>query len=173
MERVFYSSSVHDEREIEAVVEVLRSGPQGLWPGRVSRHGAADGRSVRQAARRDGQLRLVGAVPGGRAAGPRSGGRGHHVRADVLDRHLTDRSSGPVPVFVDVEPDTFCVDAARIEETITPHTGAMLFPNLIGNTPDWDAIRAIADRRGLPVIEDSCDTIGPRLLARRRVSVRP
>ena len=33
-ERVFYSSSVHDEREIEAVVEVLRSGPQGLWPGR-------------------------------------------------------------------------------------------------------------------------------------------
>src|SRR5260221_686948 len=34
MDRVFYSSSVHDEREIEAVVEVLRSGPQGLWPGR-------------------------------------------------------------------------------------------------------------------------------------------
>ena len=34
MERIFYSSSVHDEREIEAVVEVLRSGPQGLWPGR-------------------------------------------------------------------------------------------------------------------------------------------
>lgn len=33
-ERVFYSSSVHDEAEIEAVVEVLRSGPQGLWPGR-------------------------------------------------------------------------------------------------------------------------------------------
>jgi hypothetical protein len=30
MERIFYSSSVHDEREIEAVVEVLRSGPQGL-----------------------------------------------------------------------------------------------------------------------------------------------
>ena len=33
-ERIFYSSSVHDDREIEAVVEVLRSGPQGLWPGR-------------------------------------------------------------------------------------------------------------------------------------------
>ena len=33
-ERVFYSSSVHDEAEIAAVVEVLRSGPQGLWPGR-------------------------------------------------------------------------------------------------------------------------------------------
>ena len=33
-DRIFYSSSVHDDREIEAVVEVLRSGPQGLWPGR-------------------------------------------------------------------------------------------------------------------------------------------
>ena len=34
MERVFYSASVHDEAEIAAVVEVLRSGPQGLWPGK-------------------------------------------------------------------------------------------------------------------------------------------
>ncbi len=34
MERIFYSSSVHDEDEINAVVEVLRSGPQGLWIGR-------------------------------------------------------------------------------------------------------------------------------------------
>ena len=33
-ERVFYAASVHDEAEIEAVVEVLRSGPAGLWPGR-------------------------------------------------------------------------------------------------------------------------------------------
>jgi CDP-4-dehydro-6-deoxyglucose reductase, E1 len=71
--------------------------------------------------------------------------------------------AGFVPVFVDVEPDTFCVDASRVEEMITPNTGAMLFPNLIGNTPDWDALRAIADRHGLPLIEDSCDTIGPRL----------
>ena len=33
-ERIFYAASVHDEAEIEAVVEVLRSGPAGLWPGR-------------------------------------------------------------------------------------------------------------------------------------------
>jgi CDP-6-deoxy-D-xylo-4-hexulose-3-dehydrase len=68
--------------------------------------------------------------------------------------------AGCVPVFVDVEPDTFNVDVTRIEEMITPRTKAMLFPNLIGNAPDWDAIRAIADRHDLKVIEDSCDALG-------------
>ena len=49
--------------------------------------------------------------------------------------------AGLVPVLVDCELDTFCVDVARIEEMITPRTGALLIPNLIGNAPDWDAIR--------------------------------
>jgi CDP-6-deoxy-D-xylo-4-hexulose-3-dehydrase len=70
---------------------------------------------------------------------------------------------GWVPAFVDVEPDTYCVDVERIEEMITPRTGAILMPNLIGNAPDWDRIREIAQRRGLPTIEDSCDTLGARL----------
>ena len=43
-----------------------------------------------------------------------------------------------VPVFVDVEPDTYNVDVSRIEEMITAKTKAMLFPNLAGNAPDWD-----------------------------------
>jgi CDP-6-deoxy-D-xylo-4-hexulose-3-dehydrase len=71
-----------------------------------------------------------------------------------------------VPAFVDVEPDTYCVDVERIEAMIGDRTGAILIPNLIGNAPDWDAIRAVADRHGLPVIEDSCDTLGARLRGR-------
>ena len=66
-------------------------------------------------------------------------------------------------MLVDAEPDTFCIDVARIEEMITPRTKALLVPNLIGNAPDWDAIAAIADRHGLVTVEDSCDTLGPRL----------
>lgn len=164
MERVFYSSSVHDEREIEAVVEVLRSGPQGLWPGR----------------RVIAMERAIAALFGKqRGVMVNSGSSALYLAVELLDltpgaevvtcglTFSTDISpivrAGLVPVFVDVETDTFCVDAARIEEMITPNTGALLFPNLIGNTPDWDAIRTIADRHGLPVIEDSCDTIGPRL----------
>ena len=45
---------------------------------------------------------------------------------------------GWIPVFVDVEPDTYCVDVEQVEAMITPATGAMLVPNLIGNVPDWD-----------------------------------
>jgi len=43
---------------------------------------------------------------------------------------------------------------------IGPRTKAILAPNLIGNAPDWDRIRAIADRHGLKVVEDSCDALG-------------
>jgi dTDP-4-amino-4,6-dideoxygalactose transaminase len=68
-----------------------------------------------------------------------------------------------VPVFVDVEPGTYQIEVARIEAMIGPETRAILAPNLIGNAPDWDAIRALADRHGLSLIEDSCDCLGARL----------
>ena len=51
-----------------------------------------------------------------------------------------------MPAFVDVEPDTFQIDVDRIEEMIGPRTRAILTPNLVGNCPDWDRIREIADR---------------------------
>lgn len=166
-ERVFYSSSVHDEAEIEAVVEVLRSGPQGLWPGR----------------RVNAMEREVSALFGkARGVMVNSGSSALYLAVELLDLEpgtevvtcgltfSTDIApmlrAGLVPVLVDCEPDTFCVDVARIEEAITPRTGAMLFPNLIGNTPDWDLIRVVADRHGLPVVEDSADTLGPILRGR-------
>jgi CDP-6-deoxy-D-xylo-4-hexulose-3-dehydrase len=71
--------------------------------------------------------------------------------------------AGLVPVFVDVEVDTYQIDVQRIEDAIGPRTRAILAPNLIGNCPDWDAIRAIADERGLQVVEDSCDCLGATL----------
>jgi len=166
-ERVFYSSSVHDEAEIAAVVEVLRSGPQGLWPGR--RVNAMERRVAELFGKRRGVMvnsgssalylavELLGLDPG----------------TEVVTCGLTFSTdiapvvrAGLVPVLVDCEPDTFCVDVARIEEAVTPRTGAMLFPNLIGNSPDWDAIAAIAAAHDLPVVEDSADTLGPRLRGR-------
>jgi len=71
--------------------------------------------------------------------------------------------AGIVPAFVDVEPDAFNVDVDGIEPMISPRTKAILAPNLIGNAPDWDRIRAIADAHGLKVIEDSCDALGATL----------
>lgn len=68
--------------------------------------------------------------------------------------------NGLVPVLVDVEPDTYQIDLECIERNITPKTRALLVPNLVGGMPDWDRLRAIADRHGLILIEDSCDTLG-------------
>jgi CDP-6-deoxy-D-xylo-4-hexulose-3-dehydrase len=167
LERFFYSSSVHDEREIAAVFVVLRAGPQGLWPGR------------RVAA----MERQVAALFGKKAGVMvNSGSSALYLAIELLDLPVgaeivtcgltfsTDIApivrAGLVPVLVDCELDTFCVDTTRLEEMITPRTGALLIPNLIGNAPDWDAIRSIAERHNLPTIEDSCDTLGPLLRGR-------
>jgi CDP-4-dehydro-6-deoxyglucose reductase, E1 len=65
-----------------------------------------------------------------------------------------------VPVFVDVEPLTYCIDVSQIESQITDRTVAILAPNLMGNLCDWPKIRAVADKYNLVVIEDSADTLG-------------
>ena len=67
--------------------------------------------------------------------------------------------SGIVPVFVDIEPDTYQIDTNAIEKMIGPRTKAILTPNLCCNCPDWDAIRSTADEHGLKVVEDSCDVL--------------
>ena len=71
--------------------------------------------------------------------------------------------SGLVPVFVDVEPDTFNIDVEQVEAMIGPKTRAMMIPSLIGNLPDWDRLAEIAAAHDLLVIEDSADTLGATL----------
>jgi dTDP-4-amino-4,6-dideoxygalactose transaminase len=66
---------------------------------------------------------------------------------------------GARPVFVDVDPLTALIDPAAIEAAITPRTRAILPVHLYGHMCDMRAIRAIADRHGLKVIEDSAHGI--------------
>ena len=68
-----------------------------------------------------------------------------------------------VPVFVDIEPLTYCIDTSQIEEMITEKTVAILAPNLMGNLCNWPKIREIANKYNLLVIEDSADTLGATL----------
>jgi UDP-4-amino-4-deoxy-L-arabinose-oxoglutarate aminotransferase len=67
--------------------------------------------------------------------------------------------AGATPVFVDVEPDTGNLDASRIEAAITPRTKAILPVHLYGQMADMRAIRAVADRHGLLVIEDAAHAV--------------
>ncbi len=65
-----------------------------------------------------------------------------------------------IPVFVDVDADTFCMDPRAVERAITPRTKALLPVHLAGNVADMDAIMAIARRHKLKVIEDAAQAIG-------------
>lgn len=61
-----------------------------------------------------------------------------------------------LPVFVDTDPETFQIDARKIEASITDRTVAILPVHLGGAAADLDAILEIGKRRGLPVLEDAC-----------------
>ena len=162
--RVLYAGSVHDDAEIDAVVEVLRSGPTAFRIGHRVRD--FEQRVAELFAKRAGIMVNSGSSALFLAVELLDLPPGSEVITSVLT-FSTDVSSlvraGLVPAFVDVEPDTYNIDVDRMEEMVTDRTRAVLVPNLIGNAPDWDRIRALADRHGLLVVEDSCDALGATL----------
>lgn len=70
---------------------------------------------------------------------------------------------GATPVFVDIEPDSFNLDATRVDAAITPRTRAILPVHLFGQVADMVALRAIAERHRLALIEDAAQAIGATL----------
>jgi perosamine synthetase len=88
---------------------------------------------------------------------------GHTFNATVSSILYT----GATPVFVDIEPDTYLIDAARIEAAITPRTRAICPVHLFGLVADMDMIVAIADRHGIAVVEDACQAHGATFRGRR------
>jgi len=63
------------------------------------------------------------------------------------------------PVFVDVEPDFYCIDPAKIEEKITSRTRAIMPVHLFGQSADMKPILAIARKYSLKIVEDSCEAM--------------
>lgn len=78
---------------------------------------------------------------------------------------------GAKPVFVDVLPDTWCIDAELIEPAITTRTRAIVATHLYGNLCDMDAILAVGAKHGIPVIEDAAEAIGSVYGGRRAGSM--
>jgi perosamine synthetase len=72
-----------------------------------------------------------------------------------------------VPIFADIDPRTFNIDPADVERRITSRTKAILPVHIHGVPAEMDAINAIAERRGLVVIEDACQAPGARYKGRR------
>ena len=74
------------------------------------------------------------------------------------------------PVFVDIEPRTFCLDADLIEAAITPRTSAILATHVYGYPCDVVRIAAIAERHGLQVIYDGAHAFGTQVAGRSLLS---
>jgi len=156
-----YGKSVHGEEEIEAVVNVLRTSTQM-------------GKNVREM-----EQKVAALYAKKHGIMVNSGSTALYLAADLLDYEggaeiitpvLTFSTTvaplvkkGWLPAFVDVEEGTFNIDVNKVEEMITPKTKAMFIPNLIGNLPDWQELRRIADKHHLFVLEDSADTVGAEI----------
>ncbi len=79
--------------------------------------------------------------------------------------------AGAKPVLVDVEPDTWCIDPAKIEAAITTRTKAIMTVDMYGHPCDMDAIDAVARKHGLPVIADCCQSHGAAYKGKRTGSL--
>ena len=67
---------------------------------------------------------------------------------------------GATPVFVDILPDTWCIDPKAARKAITPRTKAIIATHLYGNVCAMDYLWGIAKKHGLPLIEDAAEAIG-------------
>lgn len=74
---------------------------------------------------------------------------------------------GAKPVYIDIDPRTYNLDASLLEAAITPHTKAIIGVSLYGQCADFDAINAVASRHGIPVIEDAAQSFGASYKGRK------
>jgi dTDP-4-amino-4,6-dideoxygalactose transaminase len=156
---------VHDEREIEAVTRVIRSGRWGgfPYPGPETAefirrfcdlHGAQYG-----VAMMNGTVTIEVAL---RAAGI---GWGDEVIVPAYTFAATASApvaAGAIPVIVDVDPNNYCIDPKAVEAAITEKTRAIIPVHLGAQMADMDAIMAIAEKYNLVVIEDCAHAHGAR-----------
>lgn len=78
---------------------------------------------------------------------------------------------GAKPVFVDILPDSWCIDPKKVEAAITPRTKAIVAVHLYGNLCDMDALLEIGHKHGIPVIEDAAEAIGSQYHSQRAGSM--
>ena len=78
---------------------------------------------------------------------------------------------GAKPIFVDILPDSWCIDPDLIEAAITPRTKAIIAVHLYGNLCDMDRLIRIGDRHGIPIVEDAAEAIGSVYYGKRAGSM--
>ena len=158
---IYYAKTVYGQEEIDAVVQCLTESTQmGKYSRRLERQIAKLFEKKYGIYTNSGSSALYLAIESLNLP------QGSEVITPALTFSTTVGSlvkNNLVPIFIDVEPFTFCIDHNQIEENISSNTKAILAPNLLGNLCNWPIIRKIANKYNLVVIEDSADTLGAKL----------
>jgi len=157
-EKISYAQTVYGQDEIEAVLKCLSESTQmGKYSRKFEKKIAAIFNKKHCLYVNSGSSALFTGIEA----------FGFPKRSEVITPVLTFSTTigcllknDLVPVFLDVDPLSYCINVDQIEGQITKKTVAILAPNLMGNICDWPRIRQIANKYNLVVIEDSADTLG-------------
>jgi len=161
MKKIYYGRAVYDNKEINAVINVLKNKSLTL----------IDGENVKK-------LEKIVANMFGKKYGlmVNSGSSANLLAlssfnfkkgSEIITPNLTFSTTvapiyqlGLIPHFIGVEENKFVADCNQIEKCINKKTAAIMIPNLLGNIAEWKKIHEIAKKYKIKVIEDSADTIG-------------
>jgi CDP-6-deoxy-D-xylo-4-hexulose-3-dehydrase len=158
--RVPYGLSVHGKNEINAVNKVLKSTTQ--MGGNVKKF---EKKISKLFSKKNGLMVNSGSSAILLAMETLNFPPGSEIITPVLTFSTTVGyivKNNWVPVFIDVEEGTYCIDVKKIEKKITKKTKAIIAPNLMGNIVDWKSIVKILKKKKILIIEDSADTLGAK-----------
>ncbi len=156
---------VHDERDIEAVTSVIKSGQWGGYPYPGPRTEAFLRKFEEIQGGGYGVAVANGTVTMEVALRASDIGWGDEVIVPAYTFQATagaPMAAGAIPVIVDIDPETYCIDPKAIEAAITPRTKAIIPVHLGAQMADMDAIMALADKYNLIVIEDCAHAHGAK-----------
>ena len=157
--RVPYALSVYDEEEIGAVSDTLRQRKSIIGPKTTE----FEAKVAELFGKQYGIMVNSGSSANLLAIELLNLKQGSEVVTPVLTFATTIApllQKGLVPKFVDVETATYQADLSQVRDATDSKTGALMIPSLIGNVPDYRLLNGLAKERGIPLVEDSCDTLG-------------
>jgi CDP-6-deoxy-D-xylo-4-hexulose-3-dehydrase len=159
--KIYYGKAVYDNKEISAVVKVLKNKQLTLIDGPAVKE--LEGKIAKLFGKNYGLMVNSGSSANLLGLASFNFKKGSEVITPSLTFSTTVSpiyQLGLVPHFIDVEENTFVANIDQIKKCINKKTVAIMIPNLLGNIPQWEKISAIAKKFNLRVIEDSADTIG-------------
>jgi len=160
------SSADISENDINAVVEVLRSGRLALGPKTIE--------FENKVAAYVGVKHAIAVSSGTAALHLIVKSLGIGKGDEVLVPSFTFAASvnaimyeGATPIFVDLEPNTYNIDPVDLERHLSPRTRAIMAVDIFGHPVDWDAIQIFAEKNGLVIIDDCCEALGAEYKGRK------